>query len=149
MPYLLDGNNLIGRARGKSRPSEEDVSSLIAEVAGRLRRTRATAVLYLDGGEGGRPVSLGTLSVRRSGSLTADDAIVAEIQRARSAREIVVVTGDRGLAERARAAGAQWVSPEQFWRRFGAAEAGGPSDAPARVDVEEWMRYFEDEKNRT
>ena len=32
MPYLLDGNNLIGIVRRTSRPSEEDRSALIADV---------------------------------------------------------------------------------------------------------------------
>src|SRR5207247_6718517 len=49
MPYFLDGNNLIGRERGSALPSEEDRQALVAELAGRLRRTKATAALFFDG----------------------------------------------------------------------------------------------------
>jgi hypothetical protein len=147
MPYFLDGNNLIGQARGTARPSEEDRQALVAELAGRLRRTKATAVLFFDG-PGERRSSLGKLSIREAGRTSADEAILAEIGRSRAPREIVVVTEDRGLGSRARDLGALTLLPKEFWSRFGASERTRLHEDPARVDVEEWMRYFEDEKNR-
>jgi hypothetical protein len=39
------------------------------------------------------------------------------------------------------------MAPEEFWRRFGGA-GSGPAKDSAKVDVEEWMRYFDDERNR-
>ena len=58
-----------------------------------------------------------------------------------------MVTADRDLARRARDAGARTISPDDFWKRFGAASAGaGPAGGP--VDVEEWLGYFSDERNR-
>ncbi len=147
MPYFLDGNNLIGRARGTAHPSEEDRQALVAELAGRLRRTKATAVLFFDG-RGERRSSLGKLSIREAGRTSADEAILAEIGRSRAPREIVVVTEDRGLISKARDMGALTLSPKEFWSRFGTSERTEPSENPAKVDVHEWMRYFEDEKNR-
>ncbi len=147
MPYLVDGNNLIGRA-GRGKASDEDRSALIRELSDRLRRTRARVIVYFDGaGEG---VSLGSLSIRFSGSVTADDAIVRELARSRAPREEMVVTADRDLARRARDAGGRALSPEEFWSRFGSergAKKPGSTDEP-RVDVAEWTRFFEDEKNR-
>src|SRR5206468_11747220 len=96
MPYFLDGNNLIGRERGTALPSEEDRQALVAELAGRLRRTKATAALFFDG-PGERRSCLGRLSIREGGRTSADEAILAEIGRSRAPREIVVVTEDRGL----------------------------------------------------
>ncbi len=147
MPYFLDGNNLIGRARGSSRPSEEDRQALISEVSERLRRTRASAVLFFDG-PGAKRTSLGNLSIRESGSRSADDAILLEIGRARSPREVSVVTEDRDLARRVRDAGAKTLSPDEFWSRFGVGQNASSRDEPARVDVEDWLKYFEDETNR-
>lgn len=147
MPYMVDGNNLIGRAR-RGKASDEDRSALIREVSDRLRRTRARVLLFFDGM--GEAVSLGSLSVRFSGAVTADEAIVREVARSREPREATVVTADRELARRARDAGGRALSPEEFWSRFGSedrAKRPGPSDEP-RVDVEEWTRFFEDEKNR-
>jgi rRNA-processing protein FCF1 len=151
VPYLLDGNNLIGVVRRAARPSEEDRAALIAEIADRLRRTRARATLFFDGPAGGRTSALGGLTVRVPRSGSADDAIVDAVSAARSPRDCVVVTADRELARRARDAGARVVAPGEFFARFG---AGGNAPAerdrppPSAGEVEEWMRYFEDEGNR-
>ena len=146
MPYFLDGNNLIGQAKGTARPSEEDRKALLAEIAERLRATKARATVFFDGA-GGRNSSLGPLSIRDSGSERADDVILREIARSREPREVIVVTADRELSRRARDAGARAIGPGEFWSRFGKAPAPAARDAK-KVDVEEWMRYFEDEKNR-
>ena len=149
MPYLLDGNNLIGLFRKTSRPSAEDRQALVAELADRLRLTRARAILFFDGPAGSRGSSLGTLTIRPSSGATADDAILREIERTRTPGEMTVVTADRGLSRRARDAGAAVSSPEEFFARFGKdqpAQAAKPEAGP--VDVEGWLKYFEDEGNR-
>ena len=147
MPYFLDGNNLIGRARGTSQPGQEDRSALISELCERLRRTRARVVVFFDGTAPAGATALGGLFIRFSGGVSADEAILREISRSPAPGEIVLVTADRGLSRLAREAGARTLAPEEFWRRFGASFAPDPERA-ATVDVEEWMRYFDDEKNR-
>lgn len=146
MPYFLDGNNLIGLVRQTRRPTEDDRASLIRELAERLRRTRATAVLFFDG-PGQRRTSLGSISIRESSGSSADDRMIAEIARSQAPQEIIVVTADRGLARRARDAGAKTQRPEDFWRRFGRDRISGEEGADS-VDVDEWIQYFQDEKNR-
>jgi hypothetical protein len=148
MPYLLDGNNLIGLVRKTARPTEEDRNALIAELAGRLRTTRARAVLFFDGPGGGRGVSLGPLSIRASGGGSADAAILAAVESAAAAAECIVVTADRALARRVRDAGGKVCSPADFFARFGrpAEVEGGRRTEP--VDVEDWLKWFEDEGNR-
>ena len=151
MPYFLDGNNLIGLARKTSRPDAEDRAALLREVSDRLRRTQARVVVFFDGSSERRPATLGSVSVRESGSISADEAILREIARAGSARDIVVVTADAALARRARDAGARSVSPPEFWSRFGGAARGAGEGRNAKegaVDVADWERWFEDESNR-
>ncbi len=150
MPYLLDGNNLIGIVRRTSRPSDADRSALIAEIAERLRATRARATIYFDGPPGERTASLGSLTVRVPAAGTADDAILGALGRMRTPAEAIVVTADRDLARRARDIGAKVWPPPEFFERFGQAARGrAPGRDPAPpVDVEEWMRYFGDESNR-
>lgn len=152
MPYLLDGNNLIGSVRGVARPSESDRQALVAEIAERLRRTRARATIVFDGPAHGA-ASLGPLTVRGAGSAGADAAILRAVADARSPGEMVVVTADRELTRRVREAGGKACAPEEFFRRFG---AGGGAEREAqtarsdagRVNVDEWMEWFGDEKNR-
>jgi hypothetical protein len=146
LPYFLDGNNLVGAARRTPRPSEEDRAALVRELCDRLRRTRARAVLFFDGPSPGGASSLGSLSLRYSGGDPADDRIVAEVGRSRSPSEVVVVTGDRGLSRRAKDAGARVMTPADFWSRFGAAAA--PAGKDGAVDVDDWLRYFSDDRNR-
>jgi YacP-like NYN domain-containing protein len=146
VPYLLDGNNLIGGERG-GRASSEDQGALVREIADRLRSTRARVVLFFDGA--GSAVSLGSLSVRFAGAATADDAILREVGRSASPQEMTVVTADRDLARRTRDAGGRVTSPSEFWKRFGA--SAGPSPRPAgepRVDVDDWLEWFSDDQNR-
>ena len=147
MPYFLDGNNLIGHARATARPSDEDRQSLVSEIAERLRKTRAQAVLFFDG-PGEKRTSLGNLSIREAGPGGADEAILQEIGRTRAPREVAVVTADRDLARRARDAGAKSLSPDEFWNRFGVSTRAESRNDAAKVDVEDWLKYFGDEKNR-
>ena len=107
MPYLVDGNNLIGAERG-GRASKDDQEALRREISDRLRATRARVVLFFDGG--GNSASLGSLSVRHSGASTADDAIVREVERSSRPQEMIVVTADQGLARRTRDAGGRTIS---------------------------------------
>ena len=147
MPYFLDGNNLIGRARETSRPTQEDRSALISELCERLRRTRARVVVFFDGAAPAGASALGGLFIRFSGRVSADEAILREIRRSQAPAEIVLVTADRALSRLARDAGARTLAPEEFWGRFGASSGTDPMPAQT-VDVEEWMRYFEDDENR-
>jgi hypothetical protein len=147
MPFLIDGNNLIGATRRSARPSAEDRAALIAEVADRLRRTRARAILFFDG-DAERGAELGALAVRPSGAVSADEAILDEIRRSRTPREWTVVTEDRALNARARELGARAITPSSFWARLGKRPASASPRTEEKVDVEEWLRYFEDETNR-
>jgi len=145
VPYVLDGDNLVGTEhRGAGRAEARD--ALVSEIAERLRRTRASVVLFFDGA--GRSLSLGNLSVRYAGPASADDAIVREISRARRPRETVVVTADRELARRARDAGASTMSPADFWKKFGSGYPEPDRPGETRVDVEDWMTWFEAERNK-
>ena len=141
MPYFLDGNNLIG----KRDPSSEDRAELIREIAARLRRTRASTMLFFDGAARRRS-HLGPLTIRDGFGANADDDILASIAEAPSAREITVVTSDAGLSRRARDLGAAVLAPSEFWSRFG--KATGSEKEGEKVDVGEWERYFADERNR-
>jgi len=144
--YLLDGNNLIGAERGGAA-SEEDQTALARELADRLRRTRARVVLFFDGA--GRPLALGALSVRFAGAVSADEAILREVARSKRPEEATVVTADRALARQARDAGAKTLSPVEFWARFGReSRPTTPRTPESPVDVDEWVRWFEDEANR-
>jgi predicted RNA-binding protein with PIN domain len=147
VPYFLDGNNLIGLARKTGRPSDDDRAALIAELAARLRRTNARAVLFFDGG-GEKGSSLGGLSIRPSRGTSADDQIAREIEKTRAPQEITVVTADRALARRVRELGARTIEPAEFWTRLGAPSPGEKRAPDGPTDIEDWAKYFSDPRNK-
>jgi hypothetical protein len=86
--------------------------------------------------------------VRTPGRGSADQAILDTIARSRAPGELVVVTADRDLARRARDAGATTIAPHDFFARFGTAPHEADPAPSTAVDVEDWLRYFGDERNR-
>ena len=147
MPYFLDGNNLIGRARGTSRPAEEDRAALVSEISDRLRVHRASVRLFFDG-PARKGTSLGRLTVQDAGA-PADATLLREVRASRDPGQIFVVTADRELSRRARDAGAKTLEPAEFWARFGKTAAAAPERVgTGRVNVDEWLDYFADPRNR-
>jgi predicted RNA-binding protein with PIN domain len=145
VPYFLDGNNLIGHARRTDHPSDDDRVALITEVAARLRRTKARAVIFFDGGSE-KGSSLGSLSIRACQGTSADDQIAREIEKTIAPQEITVVTADRALARRVHGLGAKAIAPAEFWNRVGA--SGSAEERREPTDVEDWTRYFADLRNK-
>jgi predicted RNA-binding protein with PIN domain len=143
MPYFLDGNNLIGLARRSSRPGEDDRAALLSELSARLRSTRATVRVFFDGE--GRAASYGSLTVSGAGG-SADDAIVRDLSKTSDPGQVIVVTADRELGRRVRDAGGKTMAPQDFWKRMAPPENTGAKET--RVDVDEWLDYFADPKNR-
>jgi hypothetical protein len=89
---------------------------------------------------------MGALTVRYAGNRSADDAIIEAVERSKARRDCHVVTDDRALAERARQRGARSLSVSDFWGRLA-------DETPARgegksVDVDDWMSFFSDDRNR-
>jgi predicted RNA-binding protein with PIN domain len=110
---IVDGNNVIGsRPDGWWRDRPGATRKLVAALQALTRATGDRIVVVLDG----RPladlpegVHQGVLVAyaTRSGRDAADDRIAAEVASDRDPGSLVVITSDRGLAERVRAAGAQ------------------------------------------
>ncbi|HET9794696.1 MAG TPA: NYN domain-containing protein [Thermoanaerobaculia bacterium] len=149
MPFLVDGNNLIGRIAGRPPGTDEERRRVQQTISARLRSGRSSVVLFFDGepSAGKREGWLGGLTVRYSGNRSADDAIIEAVERAKARRDCHVVTDDRALAERARARGARALSTADFWGRMETAPGEAGKDARA-VDVDEWESFFADDRNR-
>jgi predicted RNA-binding protein with PIN domain len=109
---IVDGNNVIGsRPDGWWRDRPGASRRLVASLQAFARERDDRVSVVLDG----RPlpdlpegVHDGVLVAyaTRAGRDAADDRIAEEVARDRDPASLVVVTSDRGLAERVRAAGA-------------------------------------------
>jgi len=150
VPFLVDGNNLIGMVAGRAPGTEEERRELQRTIAARVRNGGSSVVLFFDGEPlaGKREGWLGGLTVRYSGGRSADDAIIEAVERSKARRDCHVVTDDRALAERARARGARALSTADFWGRVAGAAERGSGSPGAAVDVGDWESFFADDRNR-
>jgi predicted RNA-binding protein with PIN domain len=156
MPYLIDGNNLLGSWGGPRGPDDRraEVVQRVAEFC-RARGVRATLVFD------GHPLrpdmaaqDLGPLSLRVPPPGQDADTLIRElVERAARPAEIIVVTSDKALYSYCRTLGAgvlrahEWnalerrPAPEHRERR-GAPAARG--EKPEREDdIDGWLRKFE------
>lgn len=148
MSYLIDASNLGGVLGGAA--GARDPEAVVKFLAGWARR-RAHVVALFDGADNGRLATrYGSLEVAWSGAgVTADEAIVRRLRRARAGT--TVVTADRDLARRCREAGARVMPPARLIERIAephpgprAARGGegAPKPEPSAADRAHWRKVF-------
>ena len=140
MSWVIDGNNLLGRA-GASRDAADSKRQLLRALANFARVRRTKVACYFDGSEPehfGR--HLGSVSVTFSGARPADDLIAKKVATGSGWK---VVTADRALAARIQRRQVEVVDPGGFM-----AELESLPQGEERVAGEEWLAYFSDPKNR-
>src|SRR3990172_8337759 len=106
MPYLIEGNNLIGRMPGISLADPDDEAQLLARMRTFCTRERTTATVYFDGAiiaTMKEPAQAGGTPRFVAPPQTADMAIRRHLERlGRQAPNWTVVTSDAAVAEAAR-----------------------------------------------
>lgn len=148
MPYLLDGNNLMGLARQRGLGGITDRRGLTTAVAALARAKGGRYTVIFDGGPDTHFVSgtqLGPVRVEFAAPYTADSRILSRVRGAGNARNLTVVTADRALASAARGAGARIMDASDFLTRLASqpALAGGEKPDPRQLDLAEWEAYFQ------
>jgi predicted RNA-binding protein with PIN domain len=159
MPYVIDGNNLLGSWGGPAVPGDgrTEVLRCVAEFC---RVKGARALLVFDGAPFRAEVGdqdLGRVSVRfaRPGG-DADTVIRDLVDQAPRPAEIVVVTSDKALYSYARTRGAAVLRAHEWnalLRASGQGAAARPasrrdgasssSEKPEReTDIEGWLERF-------
>jgi predicted RNA-binding protein with PIN domain len=119
--WLVDGMNVIGsRPDGWWRDRRRAQARLARDLAAWAARSGEQVKVVFDGA----PHSIadaggvGVAFAARRGRNAADDDIVALVQAADDPGAIRVVTSDRELAQRVRAAGAHVVGPQELRARM-------------------------------
>jgi predicted RNA-binding protein with PIN domain len=156
MPYLIDGNNLLG-SWGGPRVGDDRRGEVVRRVAAFCRARGARATIVFDG-EPLRPdfdrQQLGnlTLLVPETGK-DADSVILDLVRAAARPRELIVVTSDKALYSSARTHGAQVLRAHE-WNALARAVAvarprrpdEGAEKPDHEPDVEGWLELFERRK---
>ena len=161
MPYLIDGNNLLGSWGGPA-VTGDGRALVVQRVAAFCRAKGARATIVFDGAPfrpelGGQ--ELGAVSVRFPPQGRDADSLIREIvDAAERPGELVVVTSDKPVYSYARTRGARAMSARE-WNALGRSEATLPRRAPSRrrssraggepkekpereTDVEGWLKKF-------
>jgi len=152
VPYVIDGNNLLGSWGGPAVPGDGR-ALVLRRVAEFCRRKGARAILVFDGAPF-RPdlddQQIGAVSLRFPGPGRDADALVREIVDG-SARpgDLIVVTSDKALYSYARTRGARVLRTHE-WNALAREE---PPTARGRLttsrekperedDVDGWLKKF-------
>lgn len=153
MPYLIDGNNVMGQRVGWHRDKAGARRRLLRELAQFAREAGISAEVVFDGApEEHFPDGSSFMGVRvfyAARGSDADARIKGLVDASRERRTLIVVTSDRALADYVRRSGAQVVRAGEFRRRLDelrartATTAGEEFRAPASTaEIDEWMYYF-------
>ena len=150
MPYLVDGNNVMGQRVGFHRDRRRARLLLLDELAAFAERKGATVAVVFDGAPDDF-VSEGSLyrGVRVHYAARGSDAdarIKSLVEAARERRTLLVVTSDRALSDSVRACGARVLRSGEFRRMLEERVAGEEADARKKEvrpdDTAHWLRYF-------
>jgi predicted RNA-binding protein with PIN domain len=120
MRWIVDGMNVIGsRPDGWWRDRKAAMKRLSESLAAFAAETGEPLTVVFDGGPfdlSAPPAEIEFASAR--GRNAADDDIARMVQQDAEPQSITVVTSDRDLAERVKAAGASVLGASQFRRRL-------------------------------
>jgi predicted RNA-binding protein with PIN domain len=141
MPYLVDGDNLLGTWPGRRRSDAErrELAMQLGRLAHRWRRR----VLIVFDGQAPPSTAFGA-DVRFAGaSRSADDLILDLLREQDQRRGWIVVTSDRSLGDQCRYLDARVQRCDVFRKRM---TDGAEAEKPERVDdVEYWLEQFGEE----
>jgi predicted RNA-binding protein with PIN domain len=154
VPYVIDGNNLLGSWGGPAVPGDGR-AEVLRRVVAFCRAKGARAVLVFDGVPF-RPdlesQQIGAVSVRFPAAGRDADSLIHEIvDGAARPGELVVVTSDKPLYSYARTRGAQVLRAHEWNALAGGAKPRTPKgrsrgEKPDReTDVAGWLKRFSGE----
>ena len=138
MPFLVDGDNLLGTWPGRRRSDAErrDVAMELGRLAHRWRRR----IVVVFDGQPPPATSFGSNVSFAGSARTADDVILESLRNQGDRRGWVVVTSDRSLGDQCRYLGARVERCDLFRRRMTRDPA---TEKPDQIeDLDYWMEQF-------
>ncbi len=152
---IIDGNNLLFAMHAHAPVPEVGRETLVRVVERWARQRREAVTIVFDGhrpgGGLGQQLASSQLDVQFSGNRTADDVIVAMIQRTRDPGRIRIVTSDHAIRSEARHRRCETTAAEKFVAELYPAPEKRPEAPPKQgkprpdgkaADRDEWLRLF-------
>lgn len=150
MPYLIDGNNLIGRSSDLNLKSPFSREILIRELLAFQKKKKAKIVIVFDGIPDEHLnrhfLSLGSLKIIFAGQKSdADTRILQIIHKSLDPASIILVSSDKKLTDRARHLKAKIMKCHQFRKKLRALDINHMDKMEPKLskdEIAEWMDYF-------
>jgi predicted RNA-binding protein with PIN domain len=153
MPYIIDGNNLIGHAPDLELGDPGSRAGLISRLLAFQRATRKRIMLVFDGpaGDAGTvPVNAKFTIHTPAAGQSADDVIIELLARLVDRRNVVVVSTDREIRDAARARGVRTITSPEFARELRHEARAGRREreldkrvaAPTPLETRLWDEVF-------
>jgi uncharacterized protein len=150
MPYIVDGNNVMGQTPGWHRDRPRARRQLIERLAvfARIRKARITVVFdgAPDSGFPDESAFRGVKILYADPGSDADSRIRRLVDSSKDKRGLTVVTSDRQLGFQVRSSGAAVMRSGEFRKEMEEAEQSAPGAQDGEQfnveDVNEWLRYF-------
>jgi len=155
MPYIIDGNNLIGSSPDLSL-EEEGARQKVVHIVRKFQQNRNNKVIVVFDGEPDGTAHRQELGPKflvlypRYGR-SADDEIKRILNSYNDFRDVVLITSDRELKAFARRLGARTVNSIEFYFKLKREyrETGKREETQKRIDtrlsdqeVDQWMKIF-------
>ena len=140
MPFLIDGDNLLGTWPGRRR-SDAERRRLAFEIDRFAVRRRRRMVVVFDG-DSPPGLCLGADVHFAGGARTADEVILDLLRREKDRRGWIVVTSDRSLGDQCRYMRAKTERSDLFRRRL--TETRGDEKPETEDDIAYWLEQFGD-----
>jgi predicted RNA-binding protein with PIN domain len=157
MPYIIDGNNLIGSAPDFSLGDPEARGKMVAIIKKFQESKNARITVVFDGEPQGserlNPINAKMSVVYPRYGLSADDEIKKILEGYRHVKETVLVSTDRELKAFAKELGARTVNSIEFYYllKKNSLSHGKREETLKRVnarvspvEVEQWLKIFND-----
>ncbi|HXG64308.1 MAG TPA: NYN domain-containing protein [Blastocatellia bacterium] len=150
MPYIVDGNNVMGQTPGWHRDKARARRRLLEDLAAFARAKKARVTVVFDGAPDREAPEAsafrGVKVLYANPGSDADSRIERLVETSADRRGLTVVTSDRHLAFTVRARGASVMRSGEFRRQMAEAITSRPVAEDGEVfetgNVNEWMRYF-------
>ena len=147
MPYLIDGNNLLG-SWGGPRDEDDRRGEVVRRVSAFCRGKRVRATIVFDGHSLRGDMAaqdLAPVSVRVPPEGQDADTVIRElVERAPRPQELIVVTSDKALYSYVKTLGARVMRAHEWnqaERQLGR-PAGGDEKPEREDDVDGWLKRF-------